>query len=668
MSSYGFSEEIDEDREQLQSIEVITVHGEKTERSLKDTASSVSVIAAEQLATGQYLSVSSAVSEIPNVVVLTGSAPDIRGVSGNGAASGFNSFTGGAKTRVATLVDGVAEPFVADLTGDTGLWDIEQIEVFRGPQSTSNGRNSIAGSVFIKTKDPTFDWDAAARLGYRDQEQYIDSAFMVSGPLIDKTLAFRLSGENIDGETYKNANEFENNPPKFDQNEVKSNRLRTKLLWQPQGDDNLQVMLSHNYNHEQGNTGRNYYVADKPWDYKPIFERYMDTQASTTSLNFDYQLSTDKSFDLLLSYMDYDWSFQSYEPDPAAEYFTAMNDKNYTLDGKFNFGLDSSSVTGFIGLAYFKREQKFSSVGAYGYDGDDSSSSLALYGEVSFAINNSFTLIAGGRLESEEQQRNFNMQFSGQDIHENLDKDNEIFLPKLVLQYKITDDTTLSASARQGYNAGGGALALVESEYYYYDEELVNTYELSSRSSFNNINLSANLFYNDFDGYQAANSLRRITNIDEAQSLGFELEASAMLSEDFELRAGFGLLSTEITEADPAFGDVIGNELNSAPKFTGNIGIKYWLSDELTMALAGNYVDKYYGDFNNTSERVAGDYFLTRFNIDYVVENWRVSAFVNNMFDEQALTVQDPPSRGYEQGYAAIVDPRNIGISVTYSM
>lgn len=654
----------------LESIEVIIIHGEKTDRSLKDTASSVSVITAEQMATGQYLSVSSAVSEIPNVVVLTGAAPDIRGVSGNGAATGFNSFTGGAKTRVSTLVDGVAEPFVADLTGDTGLWDIEQIEVFRGPQSTSNGRNSIAGSVFIKTNDPTFDWDAAARLGYRDQESYYDSAFMVSGPILDDQLAFRVSGQSVRGETIKNAVEHEGNPPPFDQNEVKSNRLRTKLLWQPSNADELQVLFSYAFNNEKGNTGRNYYTNDDPWALAPLFERYMDTKSNTSSVKFDYQLSDDKSFDLLIAYMDYDWSFQSYEPKPELEYLTGMQEKNYTIDGKFNFGLTSTEFSGFVGLAYFKREQNFSSVGAYGYSGDDSSDSQAIYGEVNYALTDTLRIIAGGRVEHEQQNRNFEMKFRGQDIGDNLDQDNTIALPKVVLQYAITTDTTLSVSARKGYNAGGGALAIQDNEYYYYEEESVYTYELSARSSFNegNINLSANVFYNDFDNYQASDSKRRITNIDEAKSLGLEFEIDTMLSDNLQINSGIGLLTTEITKADADFGDIIGNELNSAPKFTGNIGATYWLTDEFTFALSGNYVDDYYADFNNTEDRIAGGYFLTRVNLNYQNDNWRISAFVNNAFDEQALTVNEPASRRYPLGYAAIVEPRNIGISVTYSL
>ena len=97
----------------------------KADRTLKDTASSVSVITEETLRSIQNITVSQAVSEIPNVVTLTGAVPDIRGVSGNGSASGFNGVTGGARARVSTLIDGVAEPFMADLTGDSGIWDVE---------------------------------------------------------------------------------------------------------------------------------------------------------------------------------------------------------------------------------------------------------------------------------------------------------------------------------------------------------------------------------------------------------------------------------------------------------------------------------------------------------------------------------------------------------------
>ena len=651
----------------LHSIEKITVMGEKTERTLKDTTSSVSVISAEQLASGQYLTVSSAVSEIANVVVLSGAVPNIRGVSGNGAATGFNSFTGGAKARVSTIIDGVVEPFVADLTGDSGLWDIQQIEVFRGPQSTSNGRNSIAGSVFIKTNDPSFDWEGAARLGYRNQSNFIDSAIMLTGPILDDQLAFRITAQNVDGDTYNKGLNHETNPATYDLNELKTQRLRSKFLWQPSQNDDLKIMYSYGFNKETGDTGRKYFEGDDPWAYIPVFQRDMTTESNTHAVNVDYQLDSSSSIDLIVAVMAYEWGFDSYEPLPEYQSSVRMDDDSTMIDAKYNFGLDAPGLTGFIGFAHYQRTQDFSSQGATVYSGDDRSDSDAIYGEVSVDVGAQYRVIAGGRVEKEKQRRDFAMQSRIGVVGDKLNTDKTIVLPKLVLQYLYSDNTTISASARRGYNSAGGAMSR-ENEYYYFDEESVNTFELSLRSSLDNGNvyISTNAFYNDYDGYQSSNKQRRITNIDKVTTSGIEFELYTMLSADLQLKGGFGLLKSDIKEADPSFGDVIGNELNSAPAVTANVALTYWFHDDLSMSLSSNYVDDYYADFENSKERVAGDYLLTRINADYENEQWRVSAYVNNLFDEKALTVNEPPG-WYPNGYAAVVDPRTVGMSVTYS-
>lgn len=649
--------------ESTEPIEKITVYGEKIERSLKDTTSSVSVIDKDSLDSGQYQSVSDALSEIPNVVVLTGSVPDIRGVSGNGSASGFNSFTGGARARVSTLVDGVAEPFVADLTGDTGLWDIQQVEVFRGPQSTINGRNSIGGTVFIKTEDPTFDWRGAARLGYRDQNNYVDSAVMVSGPILDDELAFRLSGQNVTGETYNKGLVYETNPAPFDLNELITNRWRGKFLWQPSAIEELKVLYSFSYNDEKGDSGRNYFSGDDPWAYRPILQRYIETESTTHSVKVDYDLGSGRALDLVVAYMDYDWGSKSYEALVTAQQYVDMKDESYTVDGKYSFGLNDRDFNGFIGLAYYERSQDFGSTGSSVYTGDDSSSSLSIYGELTYGLAESLWLTVGGRVMRDEQKRNFSMLYRGTQLEEKLDNDSTITLPKLVLQYAITDNTTLAASARRGYNSGGGALSLAESEYYYYDEEFVDTYELSARSMFlgGNVNLSANLFYNDFDGYQASNQARKITNVDKAVTYGIETELSAMLTANWQVITGVGLLDSEIKKVDSSYGDIVGNQLNSAPHVTANLGVKYWLNDAFSVGVSGNYVGEYFADIDNTESRIAGDYVVARLSVDYQKDNWRISGFINNMFDEQAMTVNEPPSANYVNGYAAIIDPRNLG-------
>ncbi|MGL1957339.1 MAG: TonB-dependent receptor [Colwellia sp.] len=656
-----------DDAQQLQSIERITVMGEKTERSLKDTSSSVSVITEEVLKTMQNLSMSEAIADIPNVVVLSGAAPDIRGVSGNGGASGFNAFSGGAKTRVSTLIDGVVEPFVAFVTGDSGIWDIEQIEVFRGPQSTSNGRNSIGGAVYIKTKDPSFDWEGAARLGYRNQDSYIDTSAVISGPIIANELAFRASFQRLDGDTIDNPVIFDTNLPEHDLNAVETNRLKAKLLWKPAAIEDFSALLTYSTNDEKGNAGRKYYVGDDPYSYQPINPTYMDTESETVSVKLDYVINDSISIDFLASVMDFQWAMDTYAETEAAEQYVKMDEDNIMLDAKINFGNNNPTLNGFVGLAYFEREQDFFSLGAYPYNGDDTSDSTAIYGEVSYVFADDWTVIAGGRIEKETQERDFSMPGSGIN-NAKLNESNTINLPKLVLQYKISDETTLSLSGRRGYNSAGGALNFSTLEYYYYGEETVNTYEFTVRSSLSDdINLSANVFFNNFDGYQALSSSRSIVNMDDAQTYGVEFEMSAMLTDNFQVNAGLGLLKTEIKDAGENYADATGNELNSAPEITANVGGKYWLTEELNFGISVNYVDEYFGDFANTEERVAGGYMLTRLNVNYETENWLVAVFVNNALDEQELVSNEPVGRSYPRGYSSIVDPRNIGASVTYS-
>jgi len=643
-------------------LESVVVIGEKTERALKDTVSSVSVISAEILESMKHQTITDAVAEIPNVVSLSGAVPDIRGVSGNGSAGGFNSLSGGAKARVAMLVDGVAQPFVADLTGDSGIWDIEQIEVYRGPQSTSNGRNSMAGSIYIKTKDPSFEWEGAGRLGYRNKEDYVDKALMLSGPLIADRLAIRVSAQRLDAQTITDDKEFPGNPADYDLNEIRTDRLRAKLLWTPS--EKSELLLTHAINNEQGDTGRIYYSAVNPSQHNRIYFRDIDTKVDTTSLKFGYQINEGMSLDLLLAYMDYQWGFDSYEPTAAAQQYLTIDEQNITLDAKVNFGQQHRWFNGFVGLAYFEREQDIISTGAFAYGGDDESDSKSLYGELNLVLTDAWEMTLGGRLERESQLRNF----SYGPIAAQLDQSKTIFLPKIAVQYAIADDISVAVSARRGYNAAGGALNFTAQEYYFYDEEKVNTYEVSIRSALadGRINLSANLFYNDYDGYQALSSTRFIVNMDKVTSYGAELEVVARPLTNIELHAGVGLLHTEIKDAGAGYKAADGNELNSAPELTANLSVKYRFNDQFSAAVSARYIDSYYGDFTNTRERVAGDYTLTRLNATYESEHWRVTTFVNNLFDADDFITKEPSWSRYPGGFVAVVEPRHVGASITY--
>lgn len=644
------------------SMEEVTVIGEKTERSLKDTTTSVSVITEETLNSMQHKSISDAVAEIANVVVLTGSVPDIRGVSGNGSAGGFNSISGGARARVTTLIDGVVEPFVADLTGDAGIWDLEQIEVYRGPQSTSNGRNSIGGSIFIKTKDPTFDWEASVRAGYRTEDAYADLSGVVSGPIIEDTLAFRVALQRLDAETITDEDGFATNPAFYDLNGLESTRAKVKLLWKPS--DNFDAMLTYSSNQEEGDSGRIYYMGPDFDARQKTFYRDVDHDSDTISLTMNYDINENVSVDLLLATMDYDWGFDSYEANVAQQQQLSFAEENTTAELKLNFRTSDDVINGFVGLAYFEREQDILSLGAFQYGGDDDSDSEAVFGEVTYAVTDAFNVILGLRLQKEDQLRNFVFGFASV-----LDQDETIFLPKLVFQYDLSDETTIAFSARKGYNAPGGALNFAAQTYYFYDEEKVDTFEGSIRSTLfdGTLNLSTNVFLNNYEGYQALSSTRFITNMEDVMTYGVETEVVYRPNAAIELNGSLGLLHTDIQEAGPSYPLVDGNELNSAPSSTASAGVTYWFSDRFNAGFSLRYVGGHYGDLENTDGREIDSYFVGRFSANYNNENWRVAAFVNNAFDEDEYTVREPDGPRTPGGYVAVLDPRNVGVSLTYS-
>ena len=214
----------------------------------------------------------------------------------------------------------------------------------------------------------------------------------------------------------------------------------------------------------------------------------------------------------------------------------------------------------------------------------------------------------------------------------------------------------------------GGAFAFASGDYYYYDEETVRTLEFSVRSGSadGRFSVRANVFYNDYDGYQALNTNREIVNMEEAVTYGVEVEFNAQLTDHLALRGGLGLLETDIKDAGDEYAAADGNELNSAPPVTGNVGLTYSFAMGLELGIFARYVDEYYGDVLNTDERVAGDYTLTSLSANYYADNWHIAAFVNNALDSDEFITREPPGRTAPEGYVAVLDPRSVGLSVTY--
>jgi len=486
---------------------------------------------------------------------------------------------------------------------------------------------------------------------------------MLSGPIFEKSLSGRISLQHLDAQTITSEQGYASNPADYDLNELTSTRARIKLKWQANTD--LSALLSYSGNNEAGDTGRIYYAADDLSLRERIFYRNLDTDSDTTSLRVNYDLHGSNSLSVLIASMNYIWGFESYDEAPEDQQVLRFDEENITFDTRLNFADADDSIQGYVGLAYFERDQDINSTGAFDYFGADNSDSSAMYGEVTFGLTDKFSLTTGARVERESQLRDFTYGA----IIAKLDNSNTIFLPKLVLHYAPSSHSSFALSARKGYNAAGGALDFSAGEYYYFDEETVNTFELSSRTSFanNTAFLSTNIFYNIYDGYQAVNSNRLIANMEEVVSYGAELELVMNPNYRLELKLGIGLLETEITAPGENYAEIVGNELHSAPTLSSSLGAKFRFTDSFTVGLSANYVGEYYGDISNTEDRASGDYSLVRANANYNMGSWQLSAFVNNALDEEGVKTQEPQSGRYPRGFISLVDPRTVGMSVTYT-
>jgi iron complex outermembrane recepter protein len=146
------------------SSDEIIVTGERASRTLRETPSSVVVLTPDDLESDADR-LDSVLEQIPNIQFGSGGqGPTIRGQDSTGVLQDLPAFLGGSRPRVAVQIDGRAISYNEFVNGATPMWDVERVEVFRSPQSTTQGRNSIAGAIFVHTADPTYEWEGKARL------------------------------------------------------------------------------------------------------------------------------------------------------------------------------------------------------------------------------------------------------------------------------------------------------------------------------------------------------------------------------------------------------------------------------------------------------------------------------------------------------------------------
>ncbi|MEM8920753.1 MAG: TonB-dependent receptor, partial [Pseudomonadota bacterium] len=229
-------EPIAPEREEEARIEdQIIVTGTKQNLGIQDTQASVSIVTDELIDEQAIFELADVFLRTANVTQTNGPfAFSIRGISSGGV--------GGAGTgRTANVYLDNAPASLNGLSSAFNLWDIEQVEVLRGPQSTTQGRNALAGAIVLQSADPEYEFGVKGRV-LAGSDNTFQASGVITGPLVEDQVAVRLSADyrEQDFETFNAlANQAEGASD--------ATTLRAKVLLEPKAVPSLRVELNAQY-------------------------------------------------------------------------------------------------------------------------------------------------------------------------------------------------------------------------------------------------------------------------------------------------------------------------------------------------------------------------------------------------------------------------------------
>ena len=691
----------------------IVVTAAKRSENLQAVPISISAISGSDLAKSRISSVDSLVSKVVNLQ-LTSIVGDntpifsLRGVS-------MSDYSLNQSSPVATYYDEVYKGNFAFL--GVAMYDLERIEVLRGPQGTLYGKNTTGGAVNLISRTAKLGESSGNfSAGYGNYNR-IDLNGAVNLPLGEKA-ALRVAG------TFAHADGWFKNvvQGKPDLAETREWGLRGTLYFEPS--DGVKITLRGSTSYQNPH---NYGIFAQPesinrpglgkWEIasNETTRRKARTYSAALTANVDVSdtltLTSISSYDKGSLHFVEDTDGQSIQLleipyDDEAKQFAQDLRLTSTSGGPFDFILG----------AYYAHEQVFNSstfrialdVDANGdnvinaqdcADGlplacqfknqfDQTKESAALYTDLKYALGDKVTLHGGLRYTHDTgRQYNFSSDALGVDnsLIVNLIPLSELkystdnLSGKIGLDYKFDSGNLAYASVSRGYRAPSfNAQAFFDpSELSVAKAEKVTAYEVGLKTRFADRRVTLNLagFYYDYRNQQfinidPASAAQTLLNIPQSRIFGGEVELTVRANDRFTLHGGLGLLSTKIISGAVSGSNVADNKLSNAPSLSFNLGVDLTLFDssagKLSLHPEMSYQTSQFFEVVNIPRLRQNGYALLGGHIDWESKDkrWNVSVWGKNLADKQYFTSRVDLLAGFGFDYNHIGNPRTYGITL----
>ena len=599
---------------------------------------------------------------------------------------GVRQNRGTGQPPVSLRIDGVSASNNLLTTQD--LFDVESIEVLRGPQGALYGRNAIGGAILITTPEPSKEPEFGLRFGVAEGDDYT-LAGTASGPLGNETLRYRaaLRYQDRDGQ-------LENaylDDAKVDFKESLS--FRGRLLYTPS--DRLSVSLTGQVSDQEGGSG--YFmpgsegVLPLPPPAEPVFFGNPTYEIQSNSIGVSYvrfeEVSTkiDYEFDwaTLTSITSYTDVESENDQDLDQTLFDAINievdDNSRTFAQEFRLSSPADSELRWVTGIYYFDQDRFRSL-ATTFLGtpvpaaaqDLALSNIALFGNLSYDVTDALELTLAFRYDDETPE----------DETQGREQSFEEWQPKISLAYDFSDDVLGYVTVGKGFRAGGfNNLAPGSNFAPGFDAESLVSYEtgLKWAAMSGRLRGAASVFFIDYSDQQFflfdQTGTQANINVPKSEIVGGELELGWQASESLSLNLAAGFTDSEIVEYVDVPGVLVppsaieGSEVPGAPIWSLQIGgdHRIALNSEIDVVtrLDVERRGKTYWTLDNIDQQSA--YTLVDASVSLEDDNWSLRLFADNLFDEEYIEwFFGARFIGLPADIAWPSSPRRIGLEFSY--
>lgn len=684
-------------------VEEIVVTAQKREQKLQDVPAAVSAFGSAQLEGASVQSLIDLNGKAPNVVLAPvgaypyASAFYIRGL-------GFADVESSFEPSVGVEMNGV---YLARNSGALqDFFDIDSVEVLRGPQGTLYGRNTIGGVVSVRTKRPNgqFGGEVQATFGNYGKAEGRAAIEFPMGDMFSARISVLykdFDGYNYNATTKKDVGD----------NEVLTGRAT--VVFKPNDRFDATLILDKDRERGSGAAFRNaslpgqvyantaVFGSDDPNPYvvkdnTPVFAN-LDTWGASLEANYDLGSAT---LTWISGYREFDDTVQSDYDGTAVNFFAALRDQSHKqVSSELRIASSGEQRLNYVaGIYYLNQSYDISNAQSgliYSNNtltqyASQSNTAWALFGQADYKFTDKFSATLGGRFSAEE--KTFTNQPLGFTTSKTYSDTWNNFSPKVGVNYAFTPLIMAYASWSKGFRSGGfNGRAATFTSAGPYESETVSAYELGLKTEFFDRRVRLNLaafsseYSNMQTGVQGLTSAgiyeSLVVNAAKAKIEGAEAELNWIVGGGFTVDASVGYLDARYDRyvADLTSDGIDNPTDNSAlplpyaPKWSGALGVNYAHNFEFGRLTANanlTYQDDLYtssSTLNLTSNvmvREANTIANATIGFEGPGAKWRVALWGKNLTDETVINnTFGLGALGNLRIYSA---PRTYGVDLSY--